>query len=115
TGINPTQPPSWETLPELIDQQGSFRLDGSPIHQVGTVLTGLPEPFGCGDSAASATGLYQGLSGEARGHAVVYDSYVTNVIGKAPTCLTAQQMNALFWTPVLAGASGIEYITQGGG
>ncbi len=111
-GINPTQPPSWDSLPELINLQGAFQIEGSPIHQVGTVVGNLPNLYSCDGPGNAGTKLYQGLATEADDHPVVFDSFLTNVIGTNPTCLTAQRMTALFWTPVLAGADGAEYQTQ---
>lgn len=112
-GINPTQPPSWDSLPELVRQQGPFHIEGSPTHQVGSVPRNLSPFINCNITANDGADLYQSLAQEPAGRAVVYDTILTNMIGAAHrNCITAQRMSAAFWIPVLADAAGIEYQTQ---
>lgn len=93
--------PSWDSLDELIDVQGKISFDKFAV-----------ELISCGGNWDSAEPLYRRLKQKAQRRPVISEIRLLRTIGTNATCTSGQRMTALFWTPVLAGADGIIYVTQ---
>lgn len=98
------EPPSWDSLPELVNLQARLAFDTEDAALIS-----------CQEGWGSATTLFERVRREASKRPLIHKVLlVRTIVRGVPSCLTAKKVPAMFWLPVLAGAAGIHYQTQSG-
>lgn len=87
-------------LPELLNWEGSGI----------SFISNIPSLVGCNDHSTGV--LYRNTLSLARSRPVVYHTLLFDISSKVKNCINAPRLQSLFRTVVVAGASGVKFVTE---